>query len=221
MTDEAARLDVWLALLTLELSYGDDKSLEGMFDRAVRQNDAETMYVKMAQLYNNAERPDDARRLLLKASKKFSYSLGVWEALGRHELGQANVDGFQHALKRAMSALPKRDELLVVSKYAQLEFELGSAERARTLFEGIVANHPKRIDQWNIYADMEIKHGDASAARRVFERMSSLRLSSKKMRAALKRWLGFETQHGTDDDAERVRQKARDYVASVAAKSSD
>jgi hypothetical protein len=37
------------------------------------------------------------------------------------------------------------------------------------------------------------------------------------MRAALKQWLKFEQQHGTDADADRVRQKARDYVQEQAA----
>ena len=76
-----------------------------------------------------------------------------------------------------------------------------------------MANHPKRVDQWNVYADMEVKHGDAASARRIYERLASLHLSSKKMRAALKRWLRFEQQHGSADDAERVRERARAYVA--------
>jgi hypothetical protein len=41
------------------------------------------------------------------------------------------------------------------------------------------------------------------------------------MRAALKQWLKFEQQHGTEADAERVRQKAREYVQEQANKIDD
>jgi rRNA biogenesis protein RRP5 len=212
MSKEDVRLDVWLALLALELNFGTAESLDAAFARAVRQNDGESVHMRMASLYEKAGRVDDGVALLSTAAKKFGGSMRVWEALGRLQLAGGDVDGFQSTLQRALAELTPSDQMTVVGRFARLEYEFGAVERGRTLFEGIVANHPKRIDQWNVYADTEVKFGDAESARRVYERLAGQRLSSKKMRAALKQWLKFEQQHGTDADADRVRQKARDYV---------
>jgi rRNA biogenesis protein RRP5 len=48
----------------------------------------------------------------------------------------------------------------MISIFGQLEFKNGSPERGRTIFEGIVANYPKRVDQWSIYIDMELGVGN-------------------------------------------------------------
>jgi len=53
--------------------------------------------------------------------------------------------------------------------------------------------------------------------RRIYERMSTLKLSSKKMKGVLKRWLSFEQEHGSTAQQEHVRQIARDYVAAMTA----
>ena len=46
-------------------------------------------------------------------------------------------------------------DLKTISKFAQMEYKLGDPERGRTIFEGIVDTHRKRLDLWNIYIDME------------------------------------------------------------------
>ena len=56
----------------------------------------------------------------------------------------------------------------MISKYGQIEYKEGDAERGRTIFEGIVSNYPKRVDQWNIYIDMELKTGNHVAIRYLF-----------------------------------------------------
>ena len=46
-----------------------------------------------------------------------------------------------------------------------MEYKHGFPERGRTIFEGIVANYPKRLDIWSVYLDMELKTGDVAAIR--------------------------------------------------------
>lgn len=67
-----------------------------------------------------------------------------------------------------------------ISKFAQLEFKLGDAERGRTIFEGIMDSYPKRLDLWFVYVDMEIKQGNVSGVRALFDRILVKRLSSSK-----------------------------------------
>jgi len=47
--------------------------------------------------------------------------------------------------------------LKVISKFAQMEFKFGEAERGRTIFESILSNYPKRTDLWSVYLDMELR----------------------------------------------------------------
>lgn len=53
----------------------------------------------------------------------------------------------------------------VIAKFAQLEFQLGDAERARAIFESTLSIYPKRTDVWSVYIDMIIKHGSQKEAR--------------------------------------------------------
>ena len=48
--------------------------------------------------------------------------------------------------------------------------------------------------------------------RRLFQRVTSIKFSSKKMKFIFKKWLMFEKAHGTEDDVEEVKNKAKDYV---------
>ena len=56
-------------------------------------------------------------------------------------------------------------------RFAQNEFAHGSVERGRSVFEGLMASYPKRLDLWNVYVDKEIKSGDIRAARNLLERL--------------------------------------------------
>lgn len=53
----------------------------------------------------------------------------------------------------------------VIVKFAQLEFQLGDAERAKALFENTLSTYPKRTDVWSVYIDMIIKHGSQREVR--------------------------------------------------------
>jgi rRNA biogenesis protein RRP5 len=102
--------------------------------------------------------------------------------------------------------------------------------------EGVLSNYPKRVDLWNIFLDMEIKlatklkelHAGAAsrglskdpnvlnheATRRLFERITSLNLSTKKMKFFFKKNLEWEKSVGADPERlERVKAKARAFVA--------
>lgn len=53
----------------------------------------------------------------------------------------------------------------VIAKFAQLEFQLGDAERAKAIFENTLSTYPKRTDVWSVYIDMIIKHGSQKEVR--------------------------------------------------------
>ena len=71
-------------------------------------------------------------------------------------------------------------DLKTISKFAQLEYKFGDAERGKTIFEGIVDSHPKRWDLWSIYIDMQASQGDIANIRNLFDRILALKMTSHK-----------------------------------------
>jgi len=58
-------------------------------------------------------------------------------------------------LTRAIARLDPSHHLAVISKFGLLEFRFGSAERGRTIFEGVLANYPRRLDLLSVFIDQE------------------------------------------------------------------
>ena len=123
--------------------------------------------------------------------------------------------------KRALLSLKPHKHVETMSKFAQLVFEFGSADKARTIFDGLLLKCPKRLDLFFVYADKEVKHGDIDTARSLFAKVSSpndesltLKLSDRQMKRFFKKWFLFEEVHGTDETRERVKDAARAFVSS-------
>ena len=102
----------------------------------------------------------------------------------------------------------------ITSKFGQLEFKLGEIERAKTIFETILGNYPRRTDLWSIYVDMLVKVSELEGARTILERMILLNLQPKKMKFFFKKYLEFEQNHGDQQKVDRIRKKALEYVES-------
>ena len=117
-------------------------------------------------------------------------------------------------LQKGLKSLPKRKHIETITKFAILEFKHGDPERARTLLESILANFPKRVDLWSVYVDQEIRTGNHTSIRALFERVTSLNLSSKKMKFFFKRYLDFEKTEGNAGTVQHVKDKARAFVES-------
>lgn len=76
---------------------------------------------------------------------------------------------------------------------------IGDAEKARTTYEAIVTNYPKRTDIWSIYLDMETKYGkNKDIIRNLYERCISMSLKPRKMKFFFKKYLEFEIKEGNE-----------------------
>merc|ERR1712172_176370 len=112
-------------------------------------------------------------------------------------------------LQRALQNLKKTNEIVQISsKFAQFEFTYGESERGKTIFENIVKDFPNRLDQWCVYVDMVIKHGEHDTGREIFERMIHLGLAPKKMKSLFKKYWEFEQANGDQGKVDAVRKKA-------------
>ncbi|KAB8245684.1 hypothetical protein BDV35DRAFT_393684 [Aspergillus flavus] len=235
---DAEKLNIWVAMLNLENTYGNDDTIDEVFKRACQYNDTQEVYERLISIYIQSGKNEKADELFQTALKKkisqspkffLNYASFLFDNMAAPERGRA-------LLPRALQSLPSHTHVETTSKFAQLEFrsEHGDVERGRTVFEGLLSSFPKRIDLWNILLDLEIKNGDAEQVRRLFERVLGIRDSkkgvasveaSKKLRPKqarffFKKWLAFEEKlaaadGGNEKMVEDIKAKAADYVKSL------
>lgn len=56
--EEQERLNVWIALLNLENTYGTEESLDQTFKEAARHNDTKTVYLRFAAILDQSDKPE-------------------------------------------------------------------------------------------------------------------------------------------------------------------
>lgn len=217
--EEEERLNVWIALLNVENVYGTDESLETVFKDAARHNDSKTVYLRLAAILDESEKHEKAEDQYKRTCKKFGYSSKVWTLFCEHYLRRRDLEQARKLLPRSLQSLEKRKHLKTISKFAQLEYKLGDAERGKTIFEGIVDSHPKRWDLWSIYMDMEAGQGDIQSLRNIFNRLFAIKMTSHKAKSFFKKWLELERKIGDEEGASAVKQKAVEWTQKAASDS--
>lgn len=213
--EEAEKLNIWIALLNLENTFGTEETLEDTFKRSTEYMDSLTMHHKMVSIYILSEKFDKADKLFKVMIKKFGRSsVSTWVLYGNYLLDREENEKCHEILGDALHVLPKRDHIEVVRKFAQMEFNKGDAEQGRTLFEGLISDAPKRIDLWNVYIDQEIKLQDKRKVEDLFERVLTKKVSRKQAKFFFSKWLSFEEKFGDEKMVDYVKAKAQDYVKS-------
>jgi rRNA biogenesis protein RRP5 len=216
--DEAEKFNVWVARLNLEAAYGAPDpaaALMAEFGRALQYADQKKLYMALLGILQRLGRRDLADDALRAATKKFGGSCKVWLKAVEHALsggGDGAGEAARRALERGLAALPRRKHVKAIVAAALLEFRLGSAERGRSMLEGVLRNYPRRLDVWRVYVDQEAKTGGIERARALLERATSLPLPAKKMKGLFRRWLELERDMGDAAGVEDVKRRALAYV---------
>ncbi|KAM6347613.1 protein RRP5 homolog isoform 2-T2 [Alca torda] len=210
--EEQEKLNVWVALLNLENMYGTEESLMKVFERAVQYNEPLKVFRHLCDIYANSEKYKQAEELYHTMLKRFRQEKSVWLKYASFLLKQGQAEATHRLLERALKALPTKEHVDVISRFAQLEFRFGDPEHAKALFESTLSTYPKRTDIWSIYMDIMIKHGSQKEVRDVFERVIHLSLAPKKMKFFFKRYLDYEKKFGTAESVLGVKRAALEYV---------
>lgn len=134
---------------------------------------------------------------------------------------QNEPDRARALLSRATQALPDHARLPLMTKFAALEYSSpnGSAERGRTMFEGLIATFPKRFDLWSQLLDHEDgPTADKTVVRDVFDRATKVKgLKARPAKKWFKRWADWEDKNGDAKTQGKVRAKAAEWVRLKAA----
>jgi len=224
---EGEKLNVWTALITLESKYGTPKSFTETIERASQHNNPKQVYLRVCEMlekdvansHGDASVISRADDMFSKMCKKFRSKKTVWIAHFRYLLKSGRHDEAHQLWKRSVKSLPDYKHVETMSKFAQLEYEHGSAPRARTIFDALLDKNSKRMDLLFVYVDKEIKHGEVEVARRLFERTMTppsgkkkFKFNDKQMKSLFKKWYRMEDEHGDEDSTMRVKLAAKEYV---------
>ncbi|KAL3237688.1 Rrp5p [Nakaseomyces bracarensis] len=212
--EEAEKLNIWIAMLNLENTFGSEETLEEVFSRACQYMDSFTIHNKLLGIYQMSEKTQKARELFKNTAKKFgSEKVSIWVAWASFLLSQNEPEEVAQVLSNALKALPKRSHIELVRRFAQLEFSDGEPERGRSLFEGLLADAPKRIDIWNVYLDQEIKlKENKQRVEDLFERVITKKITKKQAKFFFNKWLQFEESQNDEKKADYVKAKAAEYA---------
>ncbi|EQL36161.1 hypothetical protein BDFG_02402 [Blastomyces dermatitidis ATCC 26199] len=232
---DTEKFNIWVAMLNLENTFGNDDTLEDVFKRACQYNDPQEIHERLTSIYIQSGKNDKADELFQATlKKKFTQSPNIYLNFATFLFDTlAEPERARALLPRAIQALPAHTHVDITSKFGQLEFRSpnGDIERGRTIFEGLLSSFPKRVDLWNVLLDLEIKSGEVEQVRRLFERVLGLghgiaadgtktvskKLKDKQAKFFFKKWLTFEEKAGDGNEkmVDEVKARAAEYVKAV------
>lgn len=211
--EDAEKFNVWVAWLNAENVYGTEESTLQLLNRALQHTDECKLYLAAIDIFDRTEKVSLVEQCLKAACRKYGDSVDVWLRAVKFRLTQGDGNAAQRTLDRAFQSLPKSHHIKMASQTGILEFKMGNAERGRSIFEGILANYPRRLDLWSVYIDQEIaRGGDQQQVRALFERATNLSLPPKKMKFLFKRYLDYEKKYGDAAGVEHVKKSAMEFV---------
>jgi len=209
--EEQERLNVHIAWTNLEEHYGDPNSCQEAIDKALASNNPEPIYRHQARKAIQKNHFEEAEDLLKLLCKKFRKNVQNWEELCSFYLVHLKDEGmFQETLRRGLQSL--NGSLELEKRTALLEYKHGNKERARTVFEKLIRDRPKRADLWRVYIDMETKHNTTEAVRDLFERVLSVVMNKKNLKAFGEKYIEFETQKGKKARAAEIQERLKDLL---------
>jgi rRNA biogenesis protein RRP5 len=173
--EETEKLNIWVAYLNMENSFGTEETLEEVFRRACEYTDKKKMYTHLVSILIKTGKDEKVEETFQTMIKKFSQSSKVWVNYAAYLLEHGKVEEGRELLSRSLKILPKRKrissmyvanlDVKTVSKFAQMEFKFSSPEHGRTIMTGLLANYPRRFDLWSVLLDLEIKQGEPTVIR--------------------------------------------------------
>lgn len=210
--EEHERLNIWIAWMNLENTYGRNEDFEAVMNRAILQVNPKKIYIIAARVLIQSNKHAESEAVYGVALKKFRTSYKIWHSYMMYLMKKGSFSDARSALQKAIANIPKHKHVKMISGFAQMEFKFGDPERGRTMFEGILSTYPTRMDIWSIYTDMEVKIKCFDSVRRLFNRITAMKISSKKMKFALKKYINFEMAYGTPQGVENVKKIATGYL---------
>jgi rRNA biogenesis protein RRP5 len=217
------KLNVWIAYMNLENTYGNADTFKSAVERALLVNEKKTVYKHLISIYKLSGKFDLAYEVYKIILKNFFSDMMIWKnymeflfEVDAEKQKQTNPDlksKFEslfpepkEGLNKAMQVLGKNKHVDLLVYFAGLQYKYEYLEEARNTFESILRNFPKRSDIWIVYLDKEIKHGkNLVKIRSTFEKALYVDFKIKVLKTLMKKYLEFEKDFGTPKTLEHVK----------------
>lgn len=102
-------LNVWLALLNLELRYGDKETFDAVLAEALQVNEPFKVYARCLQMLASVAKVEELSDMVLTFTKKFRAQAECWTTAAAAFCEVGMIDKAQPLLNRALASLPERD----------------------------------------------------------------------------------------------------------------
>jgi rRNA biogenesis protein RRP5 len=108
MREEGEKMNIWLALLNMENSFGTEDTLDAAFQRAYEYTDKKKMYTHMARILTTSGKDDKADETYQAMLKKFHQSCKMWVNYASFLIDHERQEEARELLQRSLRVLPKR-----------------------------------------------------------------------------------------------------------------
>ena len=105
--EETEKLNVWMALVNLELGFGTQEGADAVFKEAASYNDARTVYTRYAEALVSSGKNNAAEEVLGKLVKKFGAYPESWTRFTEFYLKKGDKKAARALLPRATKSLEK------------------------------------------------------------------------------------------------------------------
>lgn len=109
--EEGEKLNIWVAYLNMENSFGTDETLEEVFRRACEYTEKKKMHSHLVSILIKSGKDDKADEMLQSMIKKFSQSSKVWVNYAIYLMEHNRVEEGREMLPRSLKILPKRKRM--------------------------------------------------------------------------------------------------------------
>ncbi|EOD50642.1 putative rrna biogenesis protein rrp5 protein [Neofusicoccum parvum UCRNP2] len=215
--EQDEKMNIWTALLNLEIEQGNDDAVDDTFKRACEYCDTEEMHNKLISIYTSTGRHEKADSLFQRMTKikSITPNPSFWLNYATFIMTTLNApDRARGLLGRATQSVPPHQHRHLTAKFGALEFTSphGDPERGRTVFEGLLATFPKRWDLWDMLVDLERSRGEKENVSKLYERMAGAKMKARRAKFVFKRWAEWEEKNGDKKGRERVEALAKEYA---------
>ncbi|XP_036342806.1 protein RRP5 homolog [Rhagoletis pomonella] len=105
------QLNIWVALLNLELRYGSKEAFDEVLKEALNYNDPLKIYLRVIEIFCDAKKTQELIEMIGLITKKFKAQPEVWRAAANAYFSIEMPDRAQQLLHKALASLPEREHV--------------------------------------------------------------------------------------------------------------
>ncbi|CAO1404946.1 unnamed protein product [Diamesa tonsa] len=207
--EENELLNVWVALMNLELRYGTEDTYNETLQEAVQRTDPFKLYSKTLIILLELGKSEEIEKVIEILLKKFKPMPEMWLAVCEAYLKLKSDGKAKQLLPKSLLSLEDKDHVDFMIKFALLNNRYAQTDFAQVIFEKILTTYNKKLPIWFTYIDMLIKNKEIEVARQTFERVLTVSFPIKKLKTIFQKYIDFETKHGEAANITKIKRTAK------------